>query len=68
MSAAPKRRRCVGCHEAAASIRVPELGHVCASCNEVLDIVIDTEIERVREACATVGAVLARFDAMESLA
>lgn len=54
----PVTGRCCGCQEADAVVLVPELGVVCESCAEVLDIVFETEIERVKEATRTVLAVI----------
>ena len=45
------KKTCVGCLElSATTTRVLGLGHVCEYCLEVLPIVYETEIERVREA------------------
>jgi hypothetical protein len=57
-------QRCVGCEEPRCTdtTKVEGLGYVCASCMEVLPLVWETEIERVRTARRTVEA------AIESLA
>ena len=47
----PRRKVCVGCQESRDSVRKVEgLGYVCDLCYEVLDLVWEIEIERVREA------------------
>ncbi len=50
--------RCVGCQEAPGTQRVPDLGAVCESCAEVLDVVFEVEIERVEEATKKVRETL----------
>lgn len=49
---------CMGCREARAVVKVHGLGYVCESCNEVIDLVFEVEIERVRTACATLRNIL----------
>lgn len=62
-----KRRRCVGCEERItppeSAIRVAGLGDVCPLCHEVIDLVWETEIERVREATRTLEAFIADLEA-----
>lgn len=50
-------KRCVGCEEPVQkdeATKVEGLGLVCPYCMEVIDIVWEVEIERTREACATI--------------
>lgn len=56
------RGRCVGCQEAEATTKIDGLGGVCESCAEVPEIVIETEIERVRNATAIVYRVIDDLD------
>lgn len=51
-------RWCVGCREADGVRCYPVLGWVCSSCEEVLEIVYETEIERTREALSHVESFL----------
>ena len=56
------RPRCVGCQEPDdALIRVAGLGFVCPLCHEVLPLVWEIEIVRVREAIEAVNTFLATF-------
>ena len=53
---------CVGCQELRSNTqRVEALGHVCADCSEVLDIVCEVELQRLREARRTIGAFIAEL-------
>jgi hypothetical protein len=56
--------RCVGCDEplGVGAIRVPTLGRVCSFCHEVLDIVFDVEIEKVRRATAIARAFIKKLE------
>lgn len=49
---------CVGCQEARGTSRVRDLGPVCDSCAEVVDIVFEVELERLREANRKLRAFL----------
>lgn len=55
---------CVGCDEPLAgdAIRVPDLGRVCPLCHEVIDIVFEVEIEKVRHATAVALAFVERLE------
>lgn len=49
---------CCGCQEAPGTIKVDGLGMVCESCHEVLPVVFEVEIARVRAACRVLDAVI----------
>lgn len=55
-------RQCVGCEEASGIRHAPELGQVCESCVEVLDIVEEVVIERLQEATAAAYAFIAALE------
>jgi hypothetical protein len=57
---------CVGCEEPLGpdAIRVAELGRVCPLCHEVIDIVFEVEIEKVRRATAIVRAFVERLEGL----
>lgn len=58
VSARRDDRRCAGCQETDGVRCYPVLGWVCESCDEVLEIVYEVEIERVRDAIAQVDGVV----------
>lgn len=51
-------RVCVGCREGAGVRCYDALGWVCESCEEVIEIVYEIEIERTREACVKLGGFI----------
>lgn len=53
-----RERRCVGCEEADGVVCYDVLGWVCESCDEVIEIVYEVEIERTREATAKIAVFL----------
>jgi hypothetical protein len=58
-----RERRCVGCEEADGVVCYDVLGWVCESCDEVIDIVYEVEIERTREATEKVRAFIGDLEA-----
>lgn len=59
-----KRLRCVGCEQRVTeATKVDGLGFVCALCMEVLPLVWETEIERVRAAARQVEKFIEDMDA-----
>lgn len=60
-----ERLRCVGCEEKVPPervVRVKGLGNVCMTCHEVIDLVWENEIERVRDATLCIERFLREME------